>query len=243
MPRKRSLARKKRPLNPAEYLPIPTTTSEAGTSVHDDGEMPHQIHHLSDIVVDLQDRLPRLFDEITAELANCGVTVRGVLSDMFHPDAIDLSAIDPKTARIAMLMFRLGIISTDQYWMANERNRLLPVLTKSKAGTEAINTQSKATHSIIRRAFADLADSNTPNSDVQIAKQLAFTLAPTGVGFSEGSIRRQIVAMRKEIIAISKKRCFSALSPSDKIYEIIRQSAGSPGVSFETVRYFLHRPK
>ena len=245
MPRKRKSAQKSRPSSVAK-TPSPSQDTQRDYEFHnDDGEVRHGAYKLVDLIDDMNGRLPRLLDEITGDLAAHGITVdRALLRDL-PLEAIDLSSIDPKAAAIAELMLRLGAVVTECAWRENEAYRLLPTNQNSKTGTQIIQTRAAAAHSVIRREFAELLRSERPISlsDLQIATELTKRLSRKGTGFSDSSVRRQIGAMRKEVIAMSKDPGVSSLSASARIDAIVAKNKGLPGYSWETVRYFLHRPK
>jgi hypothetical protein len=185
-------------------------------------------------------RLSGLYYEVVDDLLKHGIRVEGTPS-CIHLAGIDLSACDAKTADIATLMVRLGLIVAQYANLEDKAYRLLPLKEGSDTGNKKKGLKSEQRRDAIRQAFAKLLDENEDRlkkSQTAIAHLIHKDLGP-GPGFSEPNIRKEIRELGKEIRGSLRKLEGHRLDDTGKVKAVQKAFEGKVGVTFNTVLYFL----
>jgi len=185
-------------------------------------------------------RLSRLYFEVVDELLKHGIRIEGRPSCVDHV-GIDPSACDAKTAAIATLMLRLGLIVAEYGHLEDKAYRLLPLKEGSDTGNKKKGLKAEQRRDAIRQAFAKLLDENEDRlkkSRTAIAHLIHDDLGP-GPGFSVPNIRREIRELGNEIRGSLRKLEDRRLTKTDRFKAVLKLLEGKAGVTFNTVLYFL----
>jgi hypothetical protein len=180
--------------------------------------------------------------EIMSDLESLGV--RASDGGLQLLPEIDFSSLDERSARIATLAFEFGMVTTRLFHYDNRLRELKRAARGGELGGAATVGQGKATSRRTHTAFAELLENDLAASDlslVQLSKRLEKSLKTFGRGYSAGNIRTTLRALSTVVDELAGGPKIPTSPMDARIRAIVALAGDAPGITFNTVRYFLYK--